>query len=150
MQNDTQQLPETITQPGKTDSTKSSSAPCNNHYNQNHQHQLRQQQPHQPQPQQHHRQSTQRRRSSANSNRQRRKSDQKHPDSIGYESTSSPDYQMPSTSSSCGIQMQSIQSPPIRSSNGEQIPMQSLHHVPDSPSLVKVKSWYTKSKSDVC
>lgn len=55
--------------------------------------------------------------------------------------------QTPSTSSMSGAHLQSHS---MHSNNSEQIQLQPLHITPDSPSLVKVKSWYTMSKRDVC
>lgn len=49
------------------------------------------------------------------------------------------------------LQQQQQQQSTSRPSSQEQIPMQPLStSQPDSPSLVKVKSWYTISKQDVC
>lgn len=56
----------------------------------------------------------------------------------------------PSTSLLVDVQSLQQQQSTSRPSSQEQIPMQSLSSQPDSPSLVKVKSWYTRSKQDVC
>lgn len=57
--------------------------------------------------------------------------------------------QTPSTSSLSGVQSLQ-QGSTSRPNSQEQIQLQPLHVRPDSPSLVKVKSWYTMSKRDVC
>lgn len=54
----------------------------------------------------------------------------------------------PSTSMLTGVQSLRENSP--RLSSQEKIQLQPLHVRQDSPSLVKVKSWYTMSKRDVC
>lgn len=60
----------------------------------------------------------------------------------------------PKASTSLLVDVQSLQQQQqstSKASSQEQIPMQPLStSQPDSPSLVKVKSWYTKSKQDVC